>query len=122
MNASERNEIEQAKERNREVVLNMLLAQKSVTNKEFTKAQIGRFGASIKELRMEGYIISKVRIPESNGTVEYSLVGKGEPVPQVSALEKLQNALINMGYENLAESLVEVLENSQVTVRNKPIY
>ena len=115
-------ELEQAKEYNRAKVLKMLEENKVVTNKEFTKAQIGRFGDSIRQLRMEGYIISKVRVPESKGTVEYSLIGKGEPVEQVSALEKMQSTLINMGYGKLAENLVEVLEKAQVTVRNKPVY
>lgn len=115
-------EIQEAQEKNREKILGMLEQQGTVTNKEFTMAQIGRFGASISQLRSEGYIIDKVRIPDSNGTVSYTLMGKGEPVIQLSATETLIETLKTKGYLDVANNLVEILTEANVTVRNKPVY
>jgi hypothetical protein len=117
-----REDIKQAKESNDEKVLGMLQSQRIVTNKEFTKAQIGRFGSSIKGLRDEGYLIAKERVPNSEGTVTYTLMGKGEPIPQVSATELVVDALVKRGFKEVAESFVDILKEANVTVRNKPIY
>ena len=115
-------ELEQAKEHNRAKVLKMLEESKVVTNKEFTKAQIGRFGASIEQLRVEGYIISTKRIPKSEGTVEYTLIEKGEPIEKVPAKEKLRAIIKEHGYHAFADNLEEFLDLAQVTLRNKPIH
>ena len=115
-------DLEQAKEHNRAKVLKMLEESKVVTNKEFTKAQIGRFGASIEQLRCEGYTISTKRIPNSDGTVEYTLTGKGEPIEKIPAKEKLRAIIKSHGYHAFADNLEEILDLAQVTLRNKPIH
>lgn len=115
-------EIEEAKKHNRTKVLKMLEENKVVTNKDFTKAQIGRFGASIEQLRVEGYIISTKRIPKSDGTVEYKLIGKGEPIEKIPAIEKLRAIIKSHGYHAFADNLEEFLDLAQVTLRNKPIH
>lgn len=112
--------VEGAKEYNKEIVLNMLQAQTEVSNKEFTKAGIGRFGASISELRLEGYEIDKTFVPDYDGVVLYKLIGKGEPIEKTSAVDKFKAVLGKLGHSVVAEHLEDILKEAQVTMRNKP--
>ena len=117
-----KDEVKKAIEVNLNRVLFMLETQGTVTNKEFLQAGIGRFGASIMLLRDRGYVIEKRKVPNSKGDVAYTLVTKVTAQPRKPATEKLMEILSKKGYSDVAENLLDILEEARVTIRNKPIY
>lgn len=109
-------------EANKSHVLNMLKENKTVTNKEFLKAGVGRFSSSIMHLRDEGYVIKREVVPNSKGVVAYTLINKIEAKPRGSAKDALTAILTKKGYTEVAEKITEILDEARVTVRNKPLY
>lgn len=118
--STESKEIEQVKINLKDKILDMFDNNKSITNKEFTKAGIGRFGATINILRNEGYIIEKKFIPNADGTYVYTLKGKEAPPKKLSAIDSLKTVLKNKGYENIAETIKDLLVEANVSIRNNP--
>lgn len=112
-------DINALKQKQQNVLRELMLYPKGITTRDISKYGWVRFGGTLDQLRKKGYIIKTIQLEEKDNFL-YQLVGKEEPLEIKSAFDRMYHTLCKNGHKGIANSLGELLKEAEVSLQNKP--
>lgn len=97
--------------------LELLRSQHLVSSNTFYEMKINRFRSYVCELRKMGYEIETVVF---DGVAHYKLISEPSEIKEAkTAYNSLAHVLYKKGHNDVAENLMEILEEAEVAIRFK---